>query len=88
MFVLNGVVPDNLEVFSSGDPVVLSVRQQQVLDLIAVGDSYKMIGYKLGISINTVAYHVSVIKAKLNCANSRGIIPAALRAGISFNDAY
>ena len=74
----------NLEVFleKKKEKVNLSERQQQVLNLIAFGDSYKVIAYKLQISDNTVAYHVSVIKTKLKCINSRGVIPAALELGL------
>ena len=47
----------------------LSAREQQVLDLIALGKSNDDIAKKLGISIRTVKFHVSSILSKLKAKN-------------------
>jgi NarL family two-component system response regulator LiaR len=47
----------------------LSVREQDVLDLIAKGKSNNDIADKLYISVRTVKFHVSSILAKLNVKN-------------------
>lgn len=47
----------------------LSVREQQVLELISLGKSNKEIAHDLTISPRTVKYHVSSILAKLNVKN-------------------
>ncbi len=47
----------------------LSVREQEVLDLIATGKSNSDIADKLYISVRTVKFHVSSILTKLNAKN-------------------
>lgn len=51
-------------------PAVLSVREQDVLDLLATGARYKEIASNLGVSIETVRSHIKNIYGKLH-VNSR-----------------
>ena len=48
-----------------GDEELLSDRELEVLRLLSVGESYKDIGQKLFLSINTVQFHVKSIYRKL-----------------------
>jgi LuxR family maltose regulon positive regulatory protein len=56
---------------SLGDEKTLSDRELEVLRLLAVGESYKDIGQKLFLSLNTVQFHVKGIYRKL-LVNKRG----------------
>ncbi len=49
----------------------LSDREIQVLELLAAGQTYKEIGQKLFLSLNTVQFHVKNIYSKLG-VNKRG----------------
>jgi len=57
----------------------LSVREREVLERIAAGDSNKLIARALGLSPHTVKRHVANILDKLGLA-SRGQAAAWLRA--------
>ena len=63
-------------------PIHLSNRQQQMLDSIVKGLRYKEIAFEYGISENTVAFHISKLKERLNCASSREIISSAILNGL------
>ncbi|HBI7474149.1 TPA: colibactin biosynthesis LuxR family transcriptional regulator ClbR, partial [Klebsiella pneumoniae subsp. pneumoniae] len=43
----------------------LSLRERQVLRMLAQGDEYSQISHNLNISINTVKFHVKNIKHKI-----------------------
>jgi LuxR family maltose regulon positive regulatory protein len=58
----------------------LSRRERQVLQLIAAGDSNKMIARRLDISLHTVKRHVANILAKIG-VSSRTQAAAWLHAG-------
>ena len=60
----------------------LSGRQKQMLDAILKGKQYKEIAFEYGISINTVAFHISKLKERLGCGSSREIITAAILKGL------
>lgn len=60
----------------------LSGRQKQMLDAIVEGKQYKEIAFEYGISVNTVAFHISKLKERLGCASSREIITAAILKGL------
>ena len=67
---------------TAANPINLSERQQQMLDAIVQGMRYKEIAYKYGISENTVAFHISKLKKRLDCRNSREIISSAILKGL------
>ncbi|HMI01052.1 MAG TPA: response regulator transcription factor [Pedobacter sp.] len=56
----------------------LTLRQQEIVGGIVEGLSYKLIGYKCGISIDTVREHIKNIYKKLNI-NSKGELIAMLK---------
>ena len=59
-------------------PPVLTPRQRQVVELIAVGCSNEEVGERLGISPRTAKAHCDVLRQKLGVARRRQI-PHAYR---------
>jgi DNA-binding NarL/FixJ family response regulator len=72
--------------FSTDDeePLVESLtrREIQVLELLAEGLSNKAIANQLGISDQTVKFHVSSISGKLGAANRTDAVRRAVRRGL------
>ena len=60
----------------------LTVREQQVLEHLAEGLSNRAIGDLLGISDQTVKFHVATITSKLGAANRTESVRVALRLGL------
>jgi len=60
----------------------LSSRQSDVLAGLAAGKRQKEIAYDLGISENTVAYHVAQLRERLGCSHSNEIVAAAYLTGL------
>lgn len=60
----------------------LSSRQGDVLAGLAAGKRQKEIAYDLGISENTVAYHVAQLRERLGCNHSNEIVAAAYLTGL------
>jgi DNA-binding NarL/FixJ family response regulator len=69
---------------SDGDPDVdpLTAREVEVLELLAEGLANKAIAERLGISDQTVKFHVASITGKLGVANRTGAVRAAVRRGL------
>lgn len=63
-------------------PETLTSREIQVLELLAEGRSNKAIGQRLGISDQTVKYHVAAIAGKLGAENRTDPVRRAIRRGI------
>ena len=61
----------------------LSVRERQVLQLIAEGDSTKEIAVRLGISAKTVETHRSKLMQKLDIHDTAGLVRYAIRQGVT-----
>jgi DNA-binding CsgD family transcriptional regulator len=61
----------------------LTVREREVLRLIAIGRSNADIAFVLAISLNTVATHVRSILAKTGCANRTEAAAYAMRHGLA-----
>jgi DNA-binding NarL/FixJ family response regulator len=59
----------------------LTHRERQVLDLLARGASYPMIGQGLGISMNTVQTHIRAIYGKLQVSTKSEATLVAIRRG-------
>jgi two-component system, NarL family, response regulator LiaR len=53
----------------TGNELSLTRRERTVMDLLSKGFSYKEIGYKLFISLETVKCHVKHIYSKLKVNN-------------------
>jgi NarL family two-component system response regulator YdfI len=70
----------------SGDEPVfddpLTAREIQVLELLAEGLPNKAIAHRLGISDQTVKFHVSSISGKLGAANRTDAVRRAVRRGL------
>ena len=60
----------------------LTSREIQVLELLAEGRSNKAIGGRLGISDQTVKFHVAAIAGKLGAVNRTDAVRRAIRRGI------
>ena len=60
----------------------LTPREVQVLELLAEGLSNKGIAARLGISDQTVKFHVAAIAGKLGAASRTAIVRAAVRRGL------
>jgi DNA-binding NarL/FixJ family response regulator len=60
----------------------LTVREIEVLELLAEGLPNKAIAAKLGISDQTVKFHVAAICGKLGAANRTDAVRRAIRRGL------
>ena len=60
----------------------LTHREQEVLELLAEGLPNKAIATRLGISDQTVKFHVASISAKLGATNRTEAVRIALRRGL------
>jgi two-component system, NarL family, response regulator NreC len=65
------------------DAAPLSVRERQVLQLIAEGDSTKKIAARLGISAKTVESHRTKLMQKLAIHDTASLVRYAIRRGIT-----
>ena len=67
-----------------GQPLVepLTVRESQVLHLLAKGMSNKMIAAHLTISDETVKFHLAAIFGKLGASNRTDAVRLAIRRGL------
>jgi len=61
----------------------LSARERQVLELLVVGRSNKVIAYELDISPRTVEIHRAHVMEKMEARSLSDLVRAALAAGIS-----
>src|SRR5687768_860879 len=76
-FVMPTGKADDDEIFET-----LTPREIQVLELLAEGRSNKAIGQQLGISDQTVKFHVAAIAGKLGAVNRTDAVRRAIRRGI------
>ena len=60
----------------------LTAREVEVLELLAEGLSNKAIADRLGISDQTVKFHVAAISSKLGAANRTDAVRRAVRRGL------
>ena len=60
----------------------LTAREVQVLELLAEGLPNKAIAVRLGISDQTVKFHVAAITGKLGAANRTDAVRRAIRRGL------
>jgi DNA-binding CsgD family transcriptional regulator len=79
----NSAKPDesSSEMTDSKRTVPLSPREREVLSLSAEGHSYDSIAKALGISINTVRYHMKRLNVKLDVHNRVAAINKARTKG-------
>lgn len=69
---------------SNGEPAFekLTVRESEVLDLLAQGLANKAIAARLAISEHTVKFHLASICAKLGAENRTDAVRRAVRGGL------
>ena len=72
--------PDAVDEEAVAEP--LTARERQVLDLLAEGLPNKTIAHRLGISDQTVKFHVASICGKLGAANRTEAVRRAVRRGL------
>jgi DNA-binding NarL/FixJ family response regulator len=72
--------PDPLDDVEVGEP--LTSREIQVLTLLAEGLPNKAIASRLGISDQTVKFHVASVSGKLGAANRTDAVRRAVRKGL------
>ena len=71
------------QVEDEGEPVeTLTPRELQVLEQLAEGLSNKGIAARLGISDQTVKFHVAAIAGKLHATSRTAIVRVAIRRGL------
>lgn len=64
------------------EPEALTPREVQVLELLAEGLSNRAVGDRLGISDQTVKFHVASISGKLGASNRTDAVRRAARRGL------
>jgi DNA-binding NarL/FixJ family response regulator len=85
VYLSPGVASAVAEAYASpgGGADGLSVRERQVLQLIAEGNSTKDIAIQLGISAKTVESHRSKLMRKLDIHDTAGLVRYAIRRGVT-----
>lgn len=63
-------------------PESLTPRELDVLELLAEGLSNKSIAVRLGVSDQTVKFHVAALSGKLGAANRTDAVRRAVRRGV------
>jgi two-component system, NarL family, nitrate/nitrite response regulator NarL len=63
-------------------PEALTAREVQVLELLAEGLPNKAVARRLGISDQTVKFHVASLSSKLGAANRTDAVRRAVRRGL------
>jgi DNA-binding NarL/FixJ family response regulator len=63
-------------------PEPLTIREGQVLELLADGLSNKQIASRLGVSDETVKFHLSAVFGKLGASNRTEAVRQAIRRGL------
>jgi DNA-binding NarL/FixJ family response regulator len=61
----------------------LTPHETRILKLLVEGENYKTAARKLGVSVNTVSYHVRGIYEKLHVHSRSDAVAKALRSGLA-----
>jgi DNA-binding NarL/FixJ family response regulator len=64
----------------------LTPRQNEILDMVVEGLTYKEIGASLHLSESTVKYHMGQIFERMNVKNREQVVAYALRMGLVYGD--
>jgi DNA-binding NarL/FixJ family response regulator len=85
VYLSPGVAGAVAEAYATPTPAAdaLSVRERQVLQLIAEGNSTKAIAVRLGIGAKTVESHRSKLMHKLDIHDTAGLVRYAIRNGVT-----
>jgi two-component system response regulator NreC len=82
--LLNRIQTGDLAVTHVPDPIaVLSPREQQVLRLVATGQTTKDIAILLGLEIQTVRTYRKMVMKKIGVTNAAGLTQIAFSAGLT-----
>jgi DNA-binding NarL/FixJ family response regulator len=81
--VTDAVVEDSIRWFRSGP---LSVREREILRLVASGHAPSEIGGMLGISVHTVRRHIANVSEKLDLHGNNALTRYAIRTGLVTDD--
>jgi DNA-binding NarL/FixJ family response regulator len=74
--------PDDVEPDRAIDPLPITDRERDVLQLLATGLPNKAIGRQLGISEHTVKFHVGSLLSKLEAQSRTEAVAIAAREGL------
>jgi len=75
-------IPSGSHASTRSDPLGLTGREREVLDLISAGNTNAEISQYLVISVKTVDHHVSAVLAKLGVPSRRLAAATAIRLGL------
>ena len=64
-----------------GEPT-LTIRELQILAVVAQGDSAKEVGQKFGIAYRTVECHLDTMRLKLRARNRAHMVAIAIELGL------
>jgi DNA-binding NarL/FixJ family response regulator len=79
-------IPAGTRPATKAHPRGLTVREQQILDLLSQGQSNEEIAGSLFISVRTVEHHVSAILDKLGATTRKGAAEEARRLSLTRAD--
>ena len=74
-------IPAGTRPATKAHPRGLTVREQQILELLSQGQSNEEISARLFISVRTVEHHVSAILGKLGATTTQGCRRGGAQAG-------
>lgn len=77
---MDGSFVQNFKRMKSKNP--LTLRQKEVLQLLAEGRSMKEVGYVLNVSPRTVAFHKYAMMDRLHISNSAALIEFAMKSSL------
>jgi DNA-binding CsgD family transcriptional regulator len=79
-------IPAGTRPATKAHPRGLTVREQQILELLSQGQSNEEISARLFISVRTVEHHVSAILGKLGVTTRKGAANEAIKLGLTHAD--
>jgi DNA-binding NarL/FixJ family response regulator len=79
-------IPTGARTATRAHPRGLTTREQQILQLLATGQSNEEISAELFISVRTVEHHVTAILGKLGVSTRQGAAKEATKLGLTHSD--